>query len=112
MSDKFKALLDESKTIDASTITNSSTPWKDRIIEYMTSQPDAACTDAQILEATDDKLSDTNFTKRKHCLDSQFTYLRQDYHIHTKKVDNKTVLLGIEKNNKVVPFKNAVKYLK
>lgn len=38
----FEKHLDSSKAVDAKSVADSSTPWKDRIIEWMTNQPDAA----------------------------------------------------------------------
>ena len=116
---KFDKQLDPNKAVDASTITDSSTPWKERIVDWMISQPEAAHTPVEILEATDDKFdpkaSDKKFhyPARKHCLDSQMTYIRQDYDIKTKQLDgDKIVLLGMVRDGKLVPFKNAVKYVK
>ena len=112
---KFDDLIDESKAVKADSIANSSTPWKDRIIQYMTNLPadEAAQTHKQILEQTDDKYDETNYSKRKHCLASQFTYMRQDYNIRTLTVnEDKIVLVGIERDDKLIPFKNAVKFVK
>jgi len=107
----FTKHLDETKTVDAKTVVDSSTPWKDRIVQFMINSKEAALTDKEILEATDPNYNTENFENRKHCLDSQFTYIRKDFNIRTKKVDNKTVLLGIQREDKLTPFKNAVKYL-
>lgn len=112
MSKNFEKHLDEKAAVDASTIADSSTPWKDRIIEWMTNQPDAAQSFRDVLKHTDPKYTGENYVKRKHCLDSQLTYMRQDYDIRTKNVDDdKIVLLGIQRGDKLIPFKNAKKYL-
>ena len=115
---KFDKQLDKSKAVDASTITDSSTPWKERIVNWMIEQDEAAHTPAEILEATDEKYDPKSpekkfhFPARKHCLDSQMTYIRQDYDIKTKQLEgDKIVLLGMVRDGKLVPFKNAVKYL-
>lgn len=108
----FEKQLDSSKAVDAKSVADSSTPWKDRIIEWMSSQPEAAQSVEAILKATDPKFTGDNLGKRKHCLDSQLTYMRQDYNIRTKSIDeDKIVLLGVQKGEKLIPFKNAVKYL-
>ncbi len=112
MSLDFTKHLSEKDAVDAKAVADSSTPWKDRIIQWMTSQQEAAQSVEQILKATDPKYTGDNLSKRKHCLDSQLTYMRQDYSIRTKSVDeDKIVLLGVQKGEKLIPFKNAVKYL-
>lgn len=106
----FTKQLDESKAVDASTVTSSTTPWKERIVEFLIENQ--ASTAEEILTKTDAKYDGNNFTKRKHCLDSQLTYIRQDFNILTKTVDeNKIVLLGVVKDKKLIPFKTAEKYL-
>jgi hypothetical protein len=115
---KFDKALDESKAIEASQIPDASTPWKERIVEFMTSSPQAAHTPHEILEATDPKYDpkstdkSKHFPARKHCLDSQLTYITQDYDIRRTWDGDKVVLLGVVRNEKLIPFKNAVKYLK
>ena len=108
----FEKQLDPKSAVAATSVADSATPWKDRIIQWMTSQEEAAQSVRAILEATDPKFTGDNLGKRKHCLDSQLTYMRQDYNIRTKSVDDdKIVLLGVQKDDKVIPFRNAVKYL-
>lgn len=104
---KFEKMLSETE-IDATSIKSSSEPWKERIVSYLIDREDPLATYEEILEATDDKYNGDNFNKRKHCLDSQFTYIRQDLNILTKKVDDKIAVLGIVKEDKLRVFTNAV----
>ena len=105
-------LTDESKAVDASTIADGTTPWKHRIVEFMANRKEPAASVEEILKATDPKYNGENLSKRRHCLTSQLTYLRQDEGIVTKTLDDeKIVLLGVKREDKVIPFKNAIKYL-
>lgn len=105
-------LVDEKAAVEASTIVDGTTPWKHRIVEFMAHREDAPASVEEILKATDPKFNGENLSKRRHCLASQLTYLRQDEGIVTKTLDDeKIVLLGVKRGDKVVPFKNAVKYL-
>lgn len=117
---KFEAVLDEKNAVDISTIPDNNVPWKQRIVEWMTSQPEAVHTAQEILKATDGQydpkvVDRSHFNGRKHCLDSQLTYIRQDYGIRTRSFGEKGVaLLGVEnkETKKLIPFKNAVSLLK
>ena len=112
MSRTFENALDPKQAIEMKNVADSTTPWKDRIIAWMSTQPEAAQPIEAILKATDPKFTGENLVKRRHCLDSQLTYMRQDYDIRTKFVDNdKLVLLGVQKGEKLIPFRNAIKYL-
>ena len=105
-------LLNEKEAVDRNSINDGTTPWKHRIIEFCASQEDGAVSKEALLKATDHKYDGTNLSKRSHCLASQLTYLRKDDGIVTKSLDNdRIVILGIEREDKVIPFKNAIKYL-
>ena len=114
---KFDAHLNEEAAVDKSTVVDNSKPWKERIVEWMVDQDDAKQKFTAILEATDDKYDPDSDNKkfryenRKHCLDSQLTYIRQDYDIRTRVDGESVILLGIERGDKLVPFTNAVEYL-
>ena len=118
-SKKFLTAVDESAAVDSNTVEDSSVPWKQRIVEWMTAQPEPVHTVKQILEATDavydpKNKDESHFRSRKHCLDSQMTYIRQDYGIRTKTFgDQGIALLGIDnkETKKLIPFKNAVSLL-
>ena len=105
-------LIDPKAAVDAKSVVDGTTPWKHRIVEYCANKPDGAATVEEILKNTDPKFNGENLAKRRHCLASQLTYLRQDEGIVTKTLDDeKIVLLGVKREDKVIPFKNAVKYL-
>ena len=109
---KFEASLDPKKAVEVSTIADGTTPWKERIITYMISTENAAHSPVEILENTDPKYNKENYDARKHCLDSQLTYIRQDFNIRTKTLDDsRVILLGVVRDDKLVPFKNAVDHL-
>lgn len=118
-SKKFENLVDDKAAVDLDTVADSTIPWKQRIVEWMTKQEEPIHTAREILEATDQsfnpKASDKgHYIGRKHCLDSQLTYIRQDYGIRTRSFgDQGVALLGIEnrETKKLIPFKNAVSLL-
>ena len=112
MSKQFDSMLDPKAAVDVDSIADGSTPWKERIIAYMISTPEAAHSPTEILTNTDPKYNEENYDARKHCLDSQLHYIRRDFNIRTKTLDDsKVVLLGIVRDKKLVPFKNAVSHL-
>ena len=108
---KFEAHLDESAAINANSITSSTEPWKERIVNFLIQREDPLATYEEILQATDPKYNETNYESRKHSLDSQFTYIRKDLNIVTKRVDDRIAVLGVIKEDKVIPFKNAIELL-
>jgi len=106
---KFDKFVDETvEAIDANTVA-STTAWKDRIVEFLMDNQGASTRD--ILEATDPNFTGDNFTKRKHCLDSQITYARQDYNLVIQKQDDKYLLRGVIKDKKLHTFLSASEYL-
>lgn len=106
----FDNMLDPKASVDIKTI-SSTKSWKQRIVELMTSSDKSLFTYKEILEHTDPNFTGDNYTSRKHCLDSQMTYIRQDYKIVTKKIDDKVCLLGVIKGDKLIPFKNAKQHV-
>lgn len=109
---KFSAHLDATQTLDAAKFATSSTPWKERIATYLIENQNK--TSKEILKATDPKFDGTNYSSRKHCLDSQITYMRQDYNMVVRHENDKYILLGIidPKTNKMTPFTSALPFIK
>lgn len=103
---KLDNLLDESRAIDANSISTSST-WKERIVTFMTSADEAEHSIVEILEATDPIFDGKNLSKRKKCLESQLTYIRQDLDIHIKRVNDQVTLVGLIRDKKLIPFSNV-----
>lgn len=105
----FENQLDETKSVDAKLVRLSTTSWKQSIVEHMIAQDEPMQSIESVLKATDPKYNTDNYRQRKKCFESQMTYIRQDLNIHIlRDADDNVALVGILKDNKLIPFKNAV----
>jgi hypothetical protein len=100
----LSALVDKTKEAKA---VGSGTPWKERIVNYLLDQKGYRAPIKKVLEVTDEKYDPNKYRARKHCLDSQKTYMKQDLLVHASYDGEDMVLVGLEdkKTGKVHPFK-------
>lgn len=102
----YTNLIDEkAEPINAAAV--NQTPWKNRIIDYLLTKKNHTATIKEVLKATDDKYNEENYSKRKHCLDSQKTYMKQDLNVIAAYQDDTIKLVGVynPKKNIIQPFK-------
>ena len=110
----FDSMLDNENAVDAKSVKTSTVSWKQLIIEHMINQPEAMQSIKSVLRATDSKFKDdeSNYRERKKCFESQMTYIRQDVGIHIlRDADDNVALVGLLKDGKCSPFKNAASLL-
>lgn len=102
----YTKLVDTSKEIKANT---SSKSWKHIIIEYLLTQPNHTAPIKEVLTNTDPKYTVDNYSKRKHCLDSQKTYMKQDLNVIAEYNDTNMRLIGVldPKKDVIHPFKSS-----
>jgi len=104
---KYDQLIDTTKEVIVRR--NGGTPWKERITDFLIENKGRAkITD--VLKATDPSPDPTCYRMRKHCLDSQKTYMGQDLNVIASYDGEYMILDGVRdpKTNKVHPFKYAV----
>lgn len=96
-------LVDTTKEVTAV----SGIPWKERIVDYLLTKPGYRAPIKQVLADTDEKHDPNNYSKRKHCLDSQKTYMKQDLNVIAEWQGEDMVLVGLydPKKDVINPFK-------
>ena len=101
---KLEEMVDMKKEV---AVADTSVSFKDRIVKYLLDQKGFAAPVEQLLKDIDPKYDGSNFSKRKHCLDSQKTYMKQDLNVYASYVDEgKTMQLdGLKIDGVVRPFK-------
>jgi hypothetical protein len=93
-------------TTKVATVASSSVPWKERIVNFLLDQKDHRAPIKTVLEKTDEKHDPAKYLSRKHCLDSQKTYMKQYLNVHAGYDGDDMYLIGLEdkKTGKVHPF--------
>lgn len=84
------SLVDTTKTVIVRR--NGGTPWKERIVEYLLEKRGRALI-TDVLKATDPDPNPERYRQRKHCLDSQKTYMKQDLLVDAS-YDGKDMILN------------------
>lgn len=69
-------IVDDKQVIE---VTATGRTWKDEIVDFLFAQDGYEAPVKLVLEKTDPKHAPESFRKRKHCLDSQKTYMKDMY---------------------------------
>jgi len=101
---KYDEMTDKAKEVIVRR--NGGTPWKERITDYLIEHKGKAKI-VDVLKATDPSPDPARYRMRKHCLDSQKTYMGQDLNVIASYDGEYMILDGVRdvKSGKVHPFK-------